>query len=230
MQEPVTFTWSGALLGVRRSLALILSVCTYGVAFGVIARQTGLSLTEATLMSAVVRAGAAQLVVLGLWSTSLPVVAIVLTTLLVNLRFLLMGAALRPWFARLSSLKAYGSLCFLGDESWALTMHELTEGKQDAAFLAGSGLMLNIAWIVATVAGYLLGAIIGNPEQWGLDFAFTATFLALLVGMWKGKATLAPWIVAAAVAIVSAHWLPGKWYILLGGLAGSVMGALLDAK
>ena len=115
-------------------------------------------------MSAVVRAGASQLVVLGLWSTPLPVVAIVFTTLLVNLRFLLMGAALRPWFARLSSLKAYGSLCFLGDESWALTMHELTEGKQDAAFLAGSGLMLNIAWIVATVAGYLLGAIIGNPE------------------------------------------------------------------
>ena len=100
MQEPVTFTWSGALLGVRRSLALILSVCTYGVAFGVLARQTGLSLTEATLMSAVVRAGASQLVVLGLWSTPLPVVAIVFTTLLVNLRFLLMGAALRPWFAR----------------------------------------------------------------------------------------------------------------------------------
>ena len=50
-QEPVTFTWSGALLGVRRSLALILSVCTYGVAFGVLARQTGLSLPEATLLS-----------------------------------------------------------------------------------------------------------------------------------------------------------------------------------
>ena len=229
-EQPVTFTWSGALLGVRRSLPLVLSVSTYGIAFGVLARQTGLSLTEATLMSALVRAGASQLVVLGLWSSPLPVVAILFTTLLVNLRFLLMGAALRPWFSRLSPLKAYGSLCFLGDESWALTIRELTEGQQNAAFLPGSGLALNVAWIGATVVGYLLGATIGKPEQWGLDFAFTATFLALLVGMWKVKVTLVPWVVAAAVAVVSAHWLPGKWYILLGGLAGSIVGAMLYAE
>ncbi len=230
MQEPVAFTWSGALLGVRRSIPLVLSVCTYGIAFGVLARQAGLSLIAATLMSTLVRAGASQLVVLGLWSSSLPVVSIIFTTLLVNLRFLLMGAALRPWFAQLSPLKAYGSLSFLGDESWALTMQELTEGKQNAAFLVGCGLVLNIAWIGATIGGYLLGAIIGKPEQWGLDFAFTATFLALLMGMWKGKTTLLPWAVAAAVAIVSAHWLPGKWYILLGGLAGSIIGAILYAE
>jgi len=50
-------------------------------------------------------------------------------------------------------------------------------------------------------------------------------FIALLAGLWRGKGDLLPWIVAAAVAIAGAHLLPGKWYILLGTVAGSLVGA-----
>ena len=98
------------------------------------------------------------------------------------------------------------------------------------AFLLGSGMTLFVAWVSSAVIGHALGSTIQDPAQWGLDFAFTAVFLALLAGMWKGKSDLLPWAVAAIVAVAAAHWLPGKWYILLGGLAGSITGAMTNAQ
>jgi branched chain amino acid efflux pump len=229
MQERISFTWPGALAGARQAGALALSVFTYGTLFGVLARQAGLSLAEALLMSSLVCAGTSQFMVLGLWAAPLPVLAIVLTTLVVNLRHLLMGAALRPWFSDLSNIKAYGSVFFMGDENWALAMREFDRGGRDGAFLLGSGLTLCASWLSATLCGWAVGAALGDPARWGLDFAFPAAFVALLVGMWKGRSDLAPWVVAAIVAVAAAQWLPGKWYIVLGGLAGSLVGALRHA-
>jgi 4-azaleucine resistance transporter AzlC len=224
--ERLAFTRGGALRGARRALPLVVSVFAVGVVYGVLARQAGLNLAEAMLMSAFVFAGASQFVALSLWALPLPVIAIVLTTLIVNLRHLLMGAALRPWFRRLSAPRAYGSVYFMVDESWALTMGELASGGEDGAFLLGAGLALFGSWLAATLVGVTLGGVLRDPTSFGLDFAFTAAFIALLAGMWKGRSNLLPWATAAAVALTAAHWLPGKWYILLGGLAGSLVGAL----
>src|SRR6266446_5044059 len=229
--EKVMFTLSGALLGVRRAIPLALSVSAVGFAFGVLARQAKLDVVDAMLMSGLVYAGASQFVALSLWAVMpLPVATIILTTFIVNLRHLLMGASLRAWFSQLPPWKVYISVFFMVDESWALTMGEFAAGGRDAAFLPGSGMILFIAWVSSTVIGQTIGAFINNPAQWGLDFAFTAVFTALLVGMWKGKSNILPWAVAAAVAVAAAHWLPGKWYILLGGIAGSVVGAITGAQ
>jgi predicted branched-subunit amino acid permease len=106
---------------------------------------------------------------------------------------------------------------------------EFEGGKRNAAFLLGSGFVLLTSWVSSTVLGRIPGGAVHDPSQWGLDFVFTAMFLALLVGLWKGKADLLPWIVAALVAVAAAHWLPGKWYILLGGVAGSLAGVVRHA-
>lgn len=229
--EKVTFTLQGALLGARRTIPLAISGFAIGIVFGVLARQAKLSVLDALLMSGLVYAGASQFVALSLWTTiPFPVTTIILTTFIVNMRHLLMGASLRPWFAKLPPWKVYGLVFFMVDESWALTMSDFAKGGRDAGFLLGSGFILYIAWISSAVIGRTVGAWIQNPAQWGLDFAFTAVFLALLVGMWKGKSNLLPWAVAAVVAVAAAHVLPGKWYILLGGIAGSMVGAIVDAK
>lgn len=195
-----------------------------GLVFGVLARQAGLGAGEAALMSALVFAGAAQFVVMGLWASPVPVATVVLATLIVNLRHLLMGAALAPHFQGLSRLKAYGSAFFMADENWALAMGEFGKGRRDATFLIGGGLIMCASWTTSTLIGGSLGNAISDPARWGLDFAFTAIFLALLCGMWRGTRDLLPWIVAAAVAVAAERWLPGQWYILLGGLSGSLAG------
>jgi len=227
----ITFTLSGALLGARRAIPIAISAFAIGLVFGVLARQAKLSILESFLMSGLVFAGASQFVALSLWiAVPLPVITIILTTLVVNLRHLLMGASLRLWFSQLPLSKAYTSVFFMVDESWALSMSDFAAGGRDMAFLLGSGITLFVAWVSSTVIGHALGSTIQDPAQWGLDFAFTAVFLALLTGMWKGKSDLLPWAVAAIVAVAAAHWLPGKWYILLGGLAGSITGAMTNAQ
>jgi predicted branched-subunit amino acid permease len=135
-----------------------------------------------------------------------------------------MGAALAPHFQGLSRLKAYGSAYFMADENWALAMGEFGKGRRDAAFLIGGGIIMCASWTISTLIGSSLGNAISDPARWGLDFAFTAIFLALLCGMWRGTRDLLPWIVAAAVAVAAERWLPGQWYILLGGLLGSLAG------
>ena len=90
--------------------------------------------------------------------------------------------------------------------------------------------MLYTAWVCATAIGYTLGTTVQDPARLGLDFAFPAVLVALLAGMWKGKSDLRPWAVAAGVAVLAAQWLPGRWYILLGGLAGSMVGAMSYAN
>ncbi len=225
-EERVTFDFKGGLAGARQTLPIALSVCAEGLAFGVLAQQARLSILEVLLMSGFVFAGSAQLIVLSLWTTPLPIAAILFTTLIVNLRNVLLGVAISPWFLQLPRLKAYSTLFFLADENWALTMGEFDRGKRNAAFLLGSGLVLYGAWLSSTVIGRILGDVVHDPARFGLDFAFTAVFLSLLVGLWKGKSDLLPWIVAGIVAVVFAHLFPGKWYILLGGLAGSIVGGL----
>jgi predicted branched-subunit amino acid permease len=141
------------------------------------------------------------------------------TTLVVNLRYVLMGAALRPWFEDLPPLAAYASAFFITDENWALTMADLRDGSGRGAFLLGSGVAVWLFWVGSTVAGAVAGAAIGDPSRYGLDFVLTAVFLAIAVGLWEGRRSLLPWAVAAAVALGAAAWLPGRWYIPLGGLA-----------
>lgn len=223
-----TFTFRGMAAGAGAGLPLAVSCAVYGLVFGVLARQYGLSVVDAVVMSAMVSAGTSQFMVLDMWQTPLPVLAIVLTALIVNLRHILMGMTLQLFLSPLKPLQRYGSVFFLSDETWALTLRASAAGLRDGGFLLGAGLMLWTAWVSATAVGCLIGASLQDPARWGLDFAFAAVLLSLLTGMWKGRASLKPWAVAAIVSIAAAYWLPGKWYILIGGIAGSMTGEERD--
>jgi 4-azaleucine resistance transporter AzlC len=220
--ERLVFSREGLRTGFVTCVPVALGVGAYGLVFGVLARDAGLSLLTAVVMSATVLAGAAQLIAVGLWDWPVPVVAVIGTTLVVNLRYLLMGASLRPWFTRLSSRQAYTSLFFMADENWALTIQDLRDGNGRGAFLLGSGLAIWVFWVVATAIGAVAGGRIGNPDTYGLEFVLPAIFLALLVSFWEERESLVPWIVAAVVAVGVEAALPGQWYILAGGVAASL--------
>ena len=207
--EMMTFTRAGLLAGVRQTLPLAMSGIPVSLIFGILAHGAGLSLAEVGLMSSIVCAGAAQFVALGLWTSPLPVAGIIVATAIVNLRHLLLGASLRPWLGDLPARQTYGPVFFLSDESWALTLREFTAGGRDGAFLLGNGLTMSAAWVGGCLLGRGAGSRLTDPAHWGLDFAFTAVFAALLVGQWRGRGDLLPWTVAAAVAIAAHRWLPG---------------------
>jgi 4-azaleucine resistance transporter AzlC len=216
--------------GVQRALPIVVSDFAFGAAYGVLSRQAGLSLGESILMSGLVNAGSAQVAALGMWSTgSQPVASLIFTTLLINLRHLLMGAALAPRLKRLSTWQTALLAYFLYDETFALTAAE-PESGETGGFLIGSGAALTLNWIAATALGHLAGQILPDPARFGLDFAFPAAFAALLVSLWKGKSDLLPWAAAGLTAVAVSFWLPGMWYVLAGSLAGGAAGALRHGR
>ena len=216
-------------LGVRMFLPVAISIAAYGVVWGVLAGQAGLSVLEVALMSGLVFAGASQFVALDMWTPgNLPVLSIVIAAGIVNLRMLLMSATLRPLVGHLSLPKQLGAMFFVSDEQWAMTMAEVRKGTGSVAFLLGTGVLSWFAWMGSTLCGRVLGAFIDDPTRYGLDFAFTATFLALLLGMWRGRGDLVPWIVGALAAILTSKLIEGNWYIIVGGLVGSFAGALAE--
>jgi 4-azaleucine resistance transporter AzlC len=222
---PVRFTLDGARRGALAILPIAPGAIAFGLVYGFLAGQKGLSTLEIGLTSALVFAGAAQLVALELWIEPLPVAALVTSVLVVNLRHLLMGPVLLPWLLPLPAWRAYGSLYFLVDESWGVSVVEQRAGGRDAAFLLGAGGVIWLCFVSTSVVGRLAGDVSWLLDGWGLDYLTTAFFVALLAGFWRGRADLLPWLVAAAVALALKLALPGTWYILAAALAGSLAGA-----
>jgi 4-azaleucine resistance transporter AzlC len=188
--------------------------------FGVLARQVDLSLLEATLMNVVVFAGAAQMAAMDLWVYPLPILTVVITVLLVNMRLLMLGAAMRPWLESLPGRIVYPSLHFLSDEAWAVAMTRYRTGERDGGVVLGCNLAIVIAWMPSVAIGHTLGSQIGDPDALGLDFAFTAVFAAMLFGGYKSRYDLAPWGASGLVAWLVWWLVPGNWYVIAGGLAG----------
>jgi 4-azaleucine resistance transporter AzlC len=221
--------WPQFLLGMRLFTPLAISIAAYGVVWGVLAGQKGMSVLEVALMSGLVFAGASQFVALEMWTPgNLPILSIVVAVGIVNLRLLLMTATLRPLTAHLPLPRALAAMFVVSDEQWALTMAEVKKGTGSVAFLLGTGLFSWFSWMSSTVVGRLVGALIDDPARYGLDFAFTATFLALLLGMWRGRMDIVPWAVAALAAIAASRLIEGNWYIIIGGIAGSLAGAIAE--
>jgi predicted branched-subunit amino acid permease len=229
MQDPTPFTFQGALAGMRGVAPLAPGVAAYGLAFGVLAHSVGLGTAETVLFSMLVNAGAAQMASLQAWGDPVPILAVALTTLAMNARYLLLGAALRPWFTQLSTHQSYPSLFFMGDGNWALALREYEEGRRDGAFLIGGGVMLWVLWIGSTAAGHVFGQALGDPQRYGIDFMLAAFFAALAVGFMRQPGSLMPFAVGAAAAILTEKLVAGPWYILAGALAGSLAGALRHA-
>ncbi|HEX2655478.1 MAG TPA: AzlC family ABC transporter permease [Xanthobacteraceae bacterium] len=225
--------WSraGLVEGVRLTLPALPSVTVFAAAFGTLAAQKGLSFIEATVMSAAVYAGMAQLVAMGIWADSLTlaaVTALFFVTLAVNMRFVLMGASLRPWLGKLPGWQVYPSLYLLTDVAWLVATRYRAGGRSDASVFLGSAAVLWVVWVAATMPGYLLGAMVSDPRRLGLDLVMPSMFVAMLVPLWRGARRAMAWLVAGVAAVAASYLIPGYWFIVIGAIAGSLTGGLVD--
>lgn len=218
--------WEQCRNGARANIPLAVSAMTYGGVLGVLSGQQGVSWAEMMGMNLLLFAGSAQFVMVEMWTEPLPVVEIGLAVLVINLRYLLIGASLQPVFQGHSLLDKAMMMHLVADENWAVTMVEHRKSGTTPYFLLGGGILLLTAWSSATMVGNVLGGFIVEPERFALDFAFVAVFAALAFSLWRGKSDLFPWLVAGLVALAGESLLPGKWYIALGGICGAVVAAL----
>lgn len=208
----------------RAAIPMGIGVAVYGLVFGLLARQVGLTFAENLLMNVVVFAGAAQTASLDFWTYPLPILSIVATTLLINLRLILLGAAARPWLRALPDRTVYPMLHVMADEGWAVAMNARRRGERDIGFFLGANLFVGLCWLPSIAVGHLIGGGVGDPAAVGLDFAFTTIFAATLFSGYRSRFDLVPWGAAGVAALLAWQLLPGTWYVLVGGIVGFVVG------
>jgi 4-azaleucine resistance transporter AzlC len=209
------------------TLPLAPGVVAFGLLYGVMARQVGFSPWQAWAMSLIVHAGSAQFTALGMWEAT-GAIPIILTTLVINLRHLLMGASVAPHLRGLHPLWKALLALWMSDESYALAIAEYERGRGSHRYFLGANVGIYLAWPTSGLLGALVGTAIPDPGRYGLDLVFPLAFLGLLTAFLKDHISLAVALGAGGLALLGADLLPGKWYVVVAGLLGSGLGLLLE--
>jgi 4-azaleucine resistance transporter AzlC len=206
---------------VRDVAAIAMAAGVIGMSFGAIAVASGLPVWAVIGMSVFVFAGGSQFMAVGLIAAGSPVAAI-FAGLLLNARHLPFGLAIgdavgRSWPARL-----VGSHILI-DESVAFALSQSGTDRRRAAYWL-TGITLFVCWNTGTVVGALVGSAVGDPATLGLDAAFPAGLLALLLPSLKDPAARRVAVVGAVLAVTLTPLLPAGLPILLALLGLAALG------
>lgn len=208
------------ITGLKAASPLLVAMVPIGMVFGAIAVSKGLSPLEACLMSLFVFAGGAQFVAMDLWTHPASWAALGFAALLVNLRHILMSASIGAKMQSFKPWQRWLAMPVLTDESWALAEFRSMTSTLHPAFYAAAALSIYTVWNLSTLAGALLGSVMGDTTVIGLDFAFPSVFIVLLMGFWKDRETGFVLLASASAAFLVHRYVPGAWYIAAGALAG----------
>ena len=216
--------------GARAEAPILIGVFPFGLIYGALAVNSGLSTAAAQLMSSILFAGSAQFITAQLFSEDTPALVMILTIAVVNLRHILYSASLAPHLKDLSLRWKVLLSYLLTDEAYAPSiLHYEKEGlaRFKHWFLLGAGVSLWLLWQLSTAIGVFWGASI--PENISLDFALPLTFIAMLVPALKKIPMVAAALSAGVVALL-AYSLPYKLGLILAALTGILVGALLEGR
>lgn len=224
------------LQGALAVLPLSLAVIPWGILAGSLALDAGLDLIHSQAMSAVVFAGAAQLVAVGMIKAGASLSSILITTLLITSRHFLYSMAMRPHISQLP-LRWRLSLGFLLTDELFAIMSSINKQRPKPAFnpwfALGGGLSFYLTWNMATAVGIFIGHSIPNLENWGLDFAIAATFIAIVVPQIQSRSILLCVLVSLFSSVICELFhVPSGLLIssLLGMSSGFISAKLLGEK
>lgn len=221
---------AGFMDGMRAILPLVAAAAPIGLVFGAVSATKGLSPLEATLMSALVFAGGSQFVAMDIWTHPASWAGLGFAALLVNIRHMLLSASIGPKMEAFSTPQKYAAMLFLADEIWAIAEMKARRARLTPAWFAGIVTPFYLGWVFASLLGALGGAFLGDPALIGLDFAFPALFIVLIMNFWQGPRTGAVLLASAMAAIAIKTVAGGAWYIAAGALAGLAVAAFADGK
>ncbi len=202
----------------RDAVALGAAAAAVGASFGAIATAAGLPWWAPVTMSVLVFAGGAQFLAVGLIAAGNPLAA-VLAGLLLNARHLPFGLAVADAIGPRPAQRLLGSH-LMTDEAVAYTLAQAEPGHRRRAFWCVA-VTLFVTWNIGTVLGVVAGAVVGDPETYGLDAAFPAGLVALILPSLRDPATRGVALTGAGLALLTTGWLPAGLPVLLslGGLA-----------
>ena len=218
------------IAGAKAIVPLVIGAIPFGIIFGTLAQSSGLSFAGAIAMSALVFAGSAQFIALGLLAigTALPI--IIFTTSIVNLRHLLYALSLVTHVKHLSSIWKLVVGFWLTDELFAVIIDRYDRNDGSVYkhwYYLGAALLMYTNWQICTVIGLIVGHSIPNAASWGLDFAMSVTFIGMVVPYLKDKPTIATCIVSGGIALLTQD-LPYQSGLMVAAFGGIVAGMTIQ--
>ena len=207
--------------GIKDSSPLMIPVVPFGIIFGVLAIDIGLTPLTTIGMSLIIFGGASQIVFLQLFSSGASSIVILSSVGAVNSRHLLYGAVLSEHLSDLNLTWKIIVSYFLVDQAFAVSNDYFKKNKNDKYryfHSIGGGFNCWIIWQITTLIGIYLGSII--PDKLGLSFAIPLTFLALIVNDFRKLINVIVIIVSGVTATVGYNLIPFKAYVIVAGLLG----------
>jgi Predicted branched-chain amino acid permease (azaleucine resistance) len=217
--------------GARESTAVVLAAAPFGVLFGALAVDNGLTVGEAVFMSAAVFAGASQMVGIELFGSHVVPWLIVFSIFAVNFRHVLYSASIGRHFGSMTFLQKALAFFLLVDPLYAAAEVRV-ERKLPLGFAwyLGMGVPLYLAWVAEAWVGAIFGGLIPDPEKFGIDFLLPIYFLGILIGFRKRPNWL-PVVLASSIGSIIAFKLVGSpWHVSLGAIVGIITAVCLPTK
>ena len=201
----------------RDGFVLAFAVGLIGVTYGVFANTAGIGFLQTVVLSALTFTGASQFAYVSVIDGGGNPVAAMGTALLLSARNALYGPMVEP-VLRKDPVPRAVIAHFVIDETTAMaTSCEEVQDGRDAFWF--TGVWLFIFWNIGTVLGVLTGEALENPGAWGLDAAFPAAFVALLVPHVRDTASRITALTGAVIALIAIPTTPSGFPLLLAALA-----------
>ena len=213
--------------GALHGSPFLLVIAPFGLLFGVVASEAGLTIIETMAMTIFVIAGASQFTALALLSEHAPTLIIIVAALAVNLRMAMYSAALVPHFGnapmRWRALAAY----FMIDQTFAVAVKQYQSTPnwsvtEKLSYYFGSAAIICPVWYGSTFLGAVIGEAI--PKSYSLDFAIPICFIAIIAPMIRNLPHLVTALVSVTVALCLS-WLPYNIWLLISALLAMMAGA-----
>lgn len=206
---------------VRQGIWVGLATGAYGISFGALSVAAGLSVWQTCTLSLLMFTGGSQFAFIGVIGAGGGGLAASATAVLLGLRNSLYSLQLSPILKLGCWQRLIGAQVTI-DESVAVSLAQHEPAARRAGFWA-AGVGVFVFWNLATLGGALLGDVLGDPKQWGLDGAAAAAFVALLWPRLKERQAQAIGVVAAVVAVIAVPFAPAGVPILAAGAAAAAV-------
>ena len=214
--------------GITDVSPLMIPVAPFGIIYGVIGMELGLSAYMTFGMSVIIFGGASQIVLLQLFSGGASSLVVLTSVGAVNSRHLLYGAVFSEY---LSGLKLSWKIILsyvLIDQAFAVSNTYFKNNKKNNYkhyHLLGAGFTCWTVWQISTALGIVLGSVV--PEELGLSFTISLTFLALLINDFRKFKNIIVMLVSGVVATIGYNTIPFQAYIIVAALSALLVATLL---
>lgn len=220
--------WPLVLAGAKRALPIVFGYLPIGFAYGVLAQKAGISIFNTILMSIVVFAGSSQLIAVELFALNLTPTSILMTTFVVNLRHMLMSAALSPYLHNWKKEELAAFAFELTDETFALHATRMNAGKVGKIETFAINITSQAAWVLGTAMGVIIGQQIAEIEPFALDFALPAMFIALLIMQIKGRKDVAVAVLGGVLSVGLLLLGFESWHVIIAALMAATIGVGME--